>query len=168
MDEETKTHIVIGCICLLLLLYSAVASQKLAYEVASSKWPSVSAVVTRSQAGAVVHGAHGGEHYPHLFTFQYEVEGHSYDGRLKTLLDDEWNSEKADIARLLKEYPVGKRITVHYDPKRPWTAVVYTGAGRDGEFRFWGCIILLPLSFLGSAWCFWRAWRLRDHLSLDY
>jgi hypothetical protein len=166
MDEETKTHIVIGGICLLLLIYGALAFRKLAYEVGSSKWPSVTAVVTRSQAGAVAHGAHGGEHYPHLFSYHYEVEGRSYDGRLKTLLDDEWNSEKT-LGRLLKEYPVGKRITVYYDPRRPWTAVVYPGAGRDGPFRFWSCIVLMSLTFPGSAWFFWRAWRLRNYVSLD-
>lgn len=97
-------------------------------------WPTTKGKVLTSE----VEGALGkGPHFSAIVRFEYLIQGRRYESstvhfaqrkfRLATSADD-----------VVRSYPVGSEVTVHYDPYEPDTAVLETSPSDAYRAVLWG------------------------------
>jgi hypothetical protein len=90
---------------------------------ASARWPTVEGTITESKL-AVELDPDGDEKYRADIRFAYRVDGREFEG---SNVKWGWNAIyawRSRAAAALTPYPVGKPVTVHYDPAQPTTAVL--------------------------------------------
>ncbi|MBS0263661.1 MAG: DUF3592 domain-containing protein [Planctomycetes bacterium] len=73
--------------------------------------------------------------------YEYEVNSRSWTGNRVTIADVGCNSD--DAHALAAQYPVGKSVSVYYDPQDPTSSVLVPGASTGS---------IVPL-VLGPLWC---------------
>ena len=66
----------------------------------------------------------GGIRYSHDLGYTYQVDGQVYQGNRQRWFDAETREEPSELDWALRANPVGKEVTVHYDPKHPATSVL--------------------------------------------
>jgi hypothetical protein len=93
---------------------------------ASSAWPSTSGTVIVSDVQANS-AAKGGEFYRVRVEYRYEVGGNEFVGNC--LFFGDWVEVPMSFMarRYTDRYRQGSKITVFYDPRKPWNAVVEPG-----------------------------------------
>lgn len=90
---------------------------------ASARWPTVAGTITESKL-AVELDEDGDEKYRADIRFVYRVGGREFEGA-----NVKWGwtaiyAWRSHAAAALAAYPMGKAVTVHYDPAQPMTAVL--------------------------------------------
>jgi len=126
---------------------------------ASTRWPSVSGVITTSQV------AHHQSQDPNSIDTQYEADityEYTVDGRKLTGhtvgFGDIASSDRRPAEAAVARYPVGTKVTVHYDPENPEIAALETGLER-GLVLPLGVGASFTLIGLGLAWLLVRLIR---------
>ncbi len=122
---------------------------------ASASWPTCPGYVVYSEVKESVRRDIGdAPSYSANVTYKYEVDGKEYTS--DTVFFGQYNSGFTGIVKkIVERYPVRKRVTVHYDPRNPQTAVLETGWS-------WGAFLLatVGLIFAGAgALGIWYATR---------
>ena len=126
---------------------------------ASTTWPTVTGVVMISELGKQM----GNERdesttYSADISYDYVANDRSYvNGAIS--FDGVISSDPSTARRLLKRYPVGKQVTVYYNPADPQDAVLEPGptAGSwflpsfGGSFVVVGIAVFFFLRWIGQA-----------------
>lgn len=126
---------------------------------ASPTWPTVTGVVTISELGKHV----GNERatsttYRADISYDYVANDRSYvNGAINFATVN--SSDPAAARRLLKRYPVGKQVTVYYNPAEPQEAVLEPGPAAGswflplfgGGFVVVGIAVFFFLRWIGQA-----------------
>ena len=109
-------------------------------DIGTSNWEPVDGVVKSSGVSSSTDGE-GGTTYCLYVSYQYTVNGKTYDGdRVSYSTENSCNSwsKNAD-----DDYPEGKEITVYYDPGNPSESVLQPGL--SGVDFFMCCFCIFPL-----------------------
>ena len=126
---------------------------------ASPAWPTVTGVITVAELGKQM----GNERdesttYSADISYDYLVNDRSYvNGAVS--FDGVKSSDPSTARRILKRYPVGKQVTVYYNPSDPQDAVLEPGltAGSwflpsfGGGFVVVGIAVFFFLRWIGQA-----------------
>jgi hypothetical protein len=119
---------------------------------ASASWPTADGVITRS---AVTHSSdsEGGDSYQPQVTYKYSANSTTYENNTIKFGENSYSSRRKadDIAG---NYPVGKNVTVYYDPEKHDRSVLEPGVSAGsfivigiGVFFILLTIIITPISF---------------------
>src|SRR5262245_43789254 len=134
----------VGVIALLVGLgMLGVGAGELASAYASRSWPSATGVIQSSNRHA----------REHCIGFSYEVGGQFYSSVLVFLHQESWKSgtDPSCEAATLERYPVGRRVAVFYDPRRPGHGVLERGPS-DAMLFILGAGALFALAGTASSW----------------
>ncbi len=114
---------------------------------ASSRWPTVEGEIIQSEVGKKL------GRRPGLFpvvVYSYHVNNQNYQAkRIKVGTQEFASTDESWVQGTLDNYPLGKKITVHYNPKAPMKAILEPGF----TFRITGFGIA-ALVFYVIAWGF--------------
>lgn len=88
--------------------------------------------------------------YEAAVVFKYEVAGEELEGD-KIWFGQYSSSNRSEMQALLRQYPVGKKVTVYYSPDEPSAAVLQPGAFKSSYMVYGigmlflgiGCLLLL-------------------------
>jgi hypothetical protein len=104
---------------------------------ASRGWPTVPGLVQESRVDSK--GTQYGRLYRLVLSYHYDL-GHreAYDGDMAAF-GPSWVKDREAIEALAQKYPVGAKVTVHYDPDDPKTAVLELSEtmARQNDWRVW-------------------------------
>ena len=102
---------------------------------ASKSWPSVQGEIVRSDIKKRQEYDSEKKRYYYMYSpdisYAYVVNSNQYHGHRITFGDMATKSRKR-VVRILKDYPVGKKVTVYYDPARPDRSVLVKKMGGGG------------------------------------
>lgn len=90
---------------------------------ASLEWPTIEGEVISSEI--VTNGGRRTVKYRAAIQYEYSVNGRKYSSDKVTIMPTKGTRDKAQ--RQVNKYPVGKTISVHYDPNEPEFAVLEPG-----------------------------------------
>ena len=92
---------------------------------ASESWPTVNGTVLESDLEK-----HSGESttYSANIVYRYTVEGEDFDSDRVWFGGGYSTSNRSEMQDVVREYPVGQAVTVHYSPENPAEAVLKPGA----------------------------------------
>ena len=116
----------------------------------SSKWPSVPGRIITSSVYGPIYGKYGPE-YGADIEYRYSVEGGTC---IATVIDPikVYHETLAESQSLVQRYPLGKTVTVYYDPRDPCNAVLVPVASPANVL--FGCLGLIFLG--GGCLTLWR------------
>jgi hypothetical protein len=120
---------------------------------ASASWQPTTGLILRSQLVAMSDSE--GTSYAADVQYSYGVQGAEYTGNRIYFGDDMWSMPFIRSARKYTErYPVGRRITVYYDPRNPCAAILEPGLSlRSYATLVFGLLLMLAGAFfLVLAW----------------
>jgi hypothetical protein len=85
--------------------------------------------------------------YRLVLSYRYEVGRDGYDGDM-AMFGPSWLTSRTSTEALARKYPVGAKVTVHYDPDDPKTSVldVSDAMARQNSWRVW-LFVLFPFAF---------------------
>jgi hypothetical protein len=119
---------------------------------ASESWPNAPGVITSSDIDQSIDD--GKTMYAAVINYEFTVENKPYVGNKISLTSgNSRTSSLREVKKDLQKYPVGKEITVYYDPELPNNAVLQTGADfftyiikyAPFLFGFFGILMLLQV-----------------------
>ena len=93
---------------------------------ASQNWPWVMGEVLSARVRETVETTESGRTISRYFpevTYQYRVEGHTYQGK-RIQFGGPLHTDRETVEAWLQSYPVGGQVRVYYNPKRPQEAVL--------------------------------------------
>ncbi len=92
----------------------------------SSNWIGTSAVITSSKVRRDWDKNQGAAKTIYWFEVQYNyvVDDKTYQGKRYTFHGNPSFSNKSEAKKLLEKFPVGKKITIYYQPENPEEAVI--------------------------------------------
>ncbi len=132
MPEAMKTIIavliVIGLAVGAAAVYQRYDSHMTEVSAASRDWPSVSGLITRSNLEARRTGTGSRRRVEHdvEISYEYVVEGAVY--RNDVVRFDQQNLPLKSKELLVSSHPVGKKVTVYYNPDKPKQSVLVRGS----------------------------------------
>jgi len=135
---------------------------------ASKEWPNANGEVI----SAVIRGGHLGsdnEFLP-IVTYQYTVNEKIFSSQRLTFNDQNHTSLRSEAKRRLKQYPIGSKVQVFYDPEDPAEAVLQTGVPLSFYmYRVVMWLILLGgvVTLLGVLRCKIKGNRSIDNVNVD-
>jgi hypothetical protein len=113
---------------------------------ASRSWPSVEGEITTSEEEKV--GSHYRVSLKPKINYSYSVNGEIYrSGRIKIGAQSISSTDRSWVERTLKRYPLGKKLTVYYNPKLPLKTVLEPGL----NLRIYS-FVLIGLVFYAFSW----------------
>jgi hypothetical protein len=103
---------------------------------ASMAWPTVPGVVETSKVEE--RWSKSGTFYKLALSYRYDVDGNSYEGDTVEFGPARVTAQEL-IEGLAQKYPAGQKVTVHYDPDDPATAVLETSdeMARQNQWQIW-------------------------------
>lgn len=113
---------------------------------ASNNWPTTSGVVLKSKVTTHRSNNSSSSTYAADVTYQYQIEGHNYEGSTVWFGSDISTSNRSLAQETVKKYPVAKQVVVYYDAKNPQAAVLEPGVFKTTYFYY-----LFGWLFLGSG-----------------
>jgi hypothetical protein len=124
---------------------------------ASQGWPATTGTIIDADVSRSMHeDSDGDNHYsysPHV-RYTYQVIGSEFTGDKITFGFGKGYGSEAKAQQALANYPVGKQVTVYYDPENPASAVLERKAGGSvigyilgGIFILVGVCMACPLLF---------------------
>lgn len=140
----------IGALAVAFLLlgrdYSVVADE-------AKSWPSAEATVWKSER-VQSPGGNAAVHFE--IGYLYQVGGKSYSG--DTLTFGTYEETEATAQSLMEAFPVGRRITIYFDPSDPQRSVVWLGRQNVALMTR---VVGAALVVMSVACVFWflRRWR---------
>lgn len=97
---------------------------------ASEDWPTVQGSVIHSKV-ASSHDSKGTK-YSVDVQYAYRLDGKEYtSNKIEAMLGRSASSDSSDAYGTVNQYPVGKNVTVHYNPDKPWIAVLQAGIAQN-------------------------------------
>lgn len=126
--------------CSASFIATVVIGSSIIADIGTSNWEPVDGVIKSSGVSSSTDGEGGTTYCLHV-SYQYTVDGKTYDGdRVSYSTENSCNSwsENAD-----DDYPEGKEITVYYDPNNPSESVLQPGL--SGVDFFVCCFFIFPL-----------------------
>ena len=110
-------------------------------------WPTADGTIKRSDVAS--YRGKGGKNYVPEVRYDYQVAGTAHRGWRITW--DTPGSKQVEAAQaLLKAFPVGQRVKVHYDPRKPVLSLL-----SPGPVQRWETILLVGI---GIAFIVLAAW----------
>lgn len=118
----------------------------------SESWPTSTGVITYSDVNQTVDD--GTTMYSAEINYQFNVENKSFTGNKISLASGGTStSSLREIKKDLQKYPIGKEVTVYYDPELPNNAVLIPGANTYTKiikyvpyvFGFFGILMLFQV-----------------------
>jgi hypothetical protein len=142
LDSDTKGRFVglVG-LCLFSVWIVVHLSSNFYLSLASRHWPTTYARVTSS--AVYTHGAGAGMSWAPVVQYEYEAAGAEHrSSNIRFLLGTFYNADAA--AEVVASYPVGRQVSVAYDPQDPNRSVLEPGVPQG----MWTQAII-PLFFFG-------------------
>jgi hypothetical protein len=97
---------------------------------ASADWPAVDGTITRSTIERISSGGGSGrprsETHAARIAYEYSVDGNRREGS-RVSFGHYDTADEADAARVVKRYPAGTNVKVHYMPGNPGESVLEPG-----------------------------------------
>jgi hypothetical protein len=125
-------------------LYIGVETTRLARE--SAEWPVTDGEIVRSDVVEEVSNTgpgRGSRTYRPTIRYRYQVDGVDHEGE-RVSLGEYATEDRADAERVVRTYPVGRRVQVHHRPGAPSTAVLEPGSdGAPWLYAALGSVLLL-------------------------
>jgi hypothetical protein len=119
---------------------------------ASASWPIAEGRVTNSEVNHTT-DAEGGDSYSPEITYTYAVNDTNHNNSTIKFGENSYSSRKK-AEEILSNYPVGKNVTVYYDPEKPDRSVLEPGVSAGsfivlgiGVFFILITLAILPISF---------------------
>jgi hypothetical protein len=119
---------------------------------ASASWPIAEGRVTNSEVNHTT-DAEGGDSYSPEITYTYAVNDTNLNNSTIKFGENSYSSRKK-AEEILSNYPVGKNVTVYYDPEKPDRSVLEPGVSAGsfivlgiGVFFILITLAILPISF---------------------
>jgi hypothetical protein len=145
---------IVGCIFLIAggVLFAGVA-MLLARARAASGWSSAEGRITASRLDSdLTMDGHSGRSrtYRVSVAYEYEVDGRKLSGKRRAFGESlfGWMGKRDSAKQLHEAYPVGRAVTVHYDPAHPERCTL----SRDvDEGRFRNLLVVAALIALAGA-----------------
>lgn len=113
---------------------------------ASAAWPSTEGSITKTHIRIDDRGETSETYHPEI-TYAYSVLGSPYQGTRTVIGATRSYSSRRKAEAFLAGYPIGMKVTVHYDPEKPDQSVLEAGAKRGaiGTFIISGVFALIGL-----------------------
>jgi hypothetical protein len=99
---------------------------RLVKQIRAREFPTVSGQVTRSEV-IIASRSKGQKSYREAIHYAYVVDGHEYTSERPNLGGIRIGSGRRQAEALVAQYPVGKELTVFYDPAAPGDSVLRPG-----------------------------------------
>jgi len=115
---------------------------------ASAAWPAADGVVTRSEVTRST-DSDGGDSYSPEITYTYTVNNEQLANKTIKFGENSYSSRKK-AEGIANSYPVGKNVTVYYDPQQPEKSVLEPGVSA-GSYIVIGIGIFFILITLVAA-----------------
>ena len=132
------------------LIYQTIQSRKKAD--ASQAWPSTLGQVTEARVSRHTSTDADGdtsESFTPLVRYRFQVAGQEYEGKKITFGFQQSFSNQAKAQAALETFPVGRQVSVYYDPNNPSDAVLERKAGGSTLGLVLGIIFLVISLCLG-------------------
>jgi len=100
---------------------------------ASVAWPATEGRITASRVERVKQGGDGKATYTADITYEYALDGRTFEGDRVWFGDDYSASDASAFRAAVGRYPVGKAVKVHYDPAEPAESVLEPGSTWSGS-----------------------------------
>jgi hypothetical protein len=122
---------------------------------ASMSWPTAEGVIGRSEV-TESSDSEGGTSYSPEVTYTYQANGLLQEGERIKFGENSYSSRRR-AEEIIAQYPVGTRVTVHYDPEQPDHSVLEPGV-TGGSYIVLGIgliflfvsAILVPIIFVAN------------------
>jgi hypothetical protein len=118
-------------------------------ELATLEWPTCEGemIESRTEVSSWKYWGREDEETPTIaiVAYSYEVNGKEFVGNRIRLHDDR-SGQKRFISELLKNYPLGGTVTVHFDPKAPANCCLRPGPIPENESLYHMSIGMLIFS----------------------
>lgn len=102
---------------------------------ASAAWPSVDGVVERSEV--TTHRGHEKQTmYSPEVAYRYNVDGKDFQGSMVAFGGDFSSNNSSHAYAVTEQYPVGKEVSVYYEPDAPGHAVLEPGVTWKSYLAF--------------------------------
>ena len=115
---------------------------------ASASWPTAEGVVTRSEVTRST-DSDGGDSYSPEITYTYTVNNEQLANKTIKFGENSYSSRKK-AEGIANSYPVGKNVTVYYDPQQPEKSVLEPGVSA-GSYIVIGIGVFFILITLVAA-----------------
>lgn len=103
---------------------------------ASVAWPTTDGRITGSKVERVKQGGKGKATYTADITYEYALDGRSFEGDRVWIGDGYSSSDASAFRAAVDRYPVGKAVKVHYDPAEPSESVLDPGPAWSGSMLY--------------------------------
>ena len=129
---------IFGIVFMLIgLVISGASSYFLAQYKVSETWPSTGGIVVESFIEIDDDGENGNSYYPRVI-YEYSVNGARYASQqVKIGFVQSFGTENG-ANKVLTSYPVGKNVTVYYDPAEPVIAVLERSTSQITPYLYVG------------------------------
>ncbi|MFX0013325.1 MAG: DUF3592 domain-containing protein [Promethearchaeota archaeon] len=107
---------------------------------ASTKWPSTEGKIISSFLD--VRQGEEGFYYQPVINYSYNVEGREYGATRVIIGQLPMNTGKKWAHTVLDNYPMGKSVRVHYDPRSPTKAVLEPGMNSQYKILWFLTIVI--------------------------
>lgn len=131
-----------------------VVVQTIRHSQESKSWPTVSGLIIRSEVREIKNANTGPiNKYREYLEYEYIVDGRTYTCGLISIADTavlRFNSgtRSGRVAKqIVKMYPLGQSVTVHYDPRNPEIAVLETQIFNT-NFLLLTVLVFIMVAFL--------------------
>jgi len=111
---------------------------------ASEAWPTVQGSVIHAKVVSSLRN--GKTHYSADIQYAYRIDGKQYkSGRIDTSPGTgSSSSDSSGAYEVVHDYPVGRVVSVYYDPSKPWVSVLEPGMPTTTWLVFGiGCVFML-------------------------
>jgi Protein of unknown function (DUF3592) len=119
---------------------------------ASAGWPATQGAITATRIRVDDRGESSESYHPEI-TYTYAVMGASYEGSRRIIGATRGYSSRRRAEAFLEAYPVGRQVTVYYDPQKPREAVLEAGTTRGaiGTLIISAVFALIGLIAVGAS-----------------
>jgi hypothetical protein len=116
----------------------------------AATWPTTNGKVVKSEVvnAPRMGGQTNRRMYEPWVEVGYRVDGKRYKTRQLQFGPTTRRSSKDDVQLEVDEYPVGRELTVTYNPNNPYDAVVHRGVSGGMKLVFWGGVGLMVMTVL--------------------
>ncbi len=111
---------------------------------ASTSWPVTDGRITGSRVERVKQKK-GGTTYTADITYEYALDGRTFEGDRVWFGDDYSASDASAFRAAVGRYPVGRAVKVHYDPAEPAESVLEPGTTWSGSALYFIGLGLMTL-----------------------
>jgi hypothetical protein len=112
---------------------------------ASTSWPVTDGRITASRVERVKQGGDGKATYTADITYEYALDGRTFEGDRVWFGDDYSASDASAFRAAVGRYPVGQAVKVHYDPAEPAESVLEPGTTWSGSALYFIGLGLMTL-----------------------